>query len=157
MERPILLVEDNDDDIDLTLIALNQSHLSNDIIVARDGREALDYLAAALHRNALPVLVLLDLRLPKVDGLEVLRSIRRDEKTRNLPVIVMTSSQEDEDRMESEAYGASSFMVKPGNYDQLMAAVKKLGLYWSLSRPPVPRPDIQNRLGLSCQYADAAA
>src|SRR5213593_2830623 len=129
MDRAILLVEDNDDDIDLTLRALNKSHLSNDIVVARDGRQALDYLAAARGReNALPVLVLLDLRLPKVDGLEVLRKIRADGITKNLPVIIMTSSRDEEDRLESKLYGASSFMVKPGDYDQLMAAVKKLGL-----------------------------
>jgi two-component system response regulator len=153
MERAILLVEDTEDDIDLTLRALNRSHLSNDIVVARDGRAALDYLAA----GALPVLVLLDLRLPKIDGLEVLRRIRDNERTKNLPVIIMTSSRDDEDRLHSELYGASSFMVKPGDYDQLMAAVKKLGLYWSVSTPPDSHPDEPNRLGMFCRYADAAA
>jgi two-component system response regulator len=157
MERAILLVEDNEDDIDLTLRALNTSHLSNDVVVARDGREALDYLYAAERRGALPVLVLLDLRLPKIDGLEVLRSIRSSDQTKSLPVIIMTSSRDDEDRLHSELYGASSFMVKPGNYDQLMAAVKKLGLYWSVSQPPTPPPNLPNRLGLFCRYACAAA
>jgi two-component system response regulator len=154
MERAILLVEDNDDDIDLTLRALNKSHLSNDIVVARDGREALDYLAAArAGKNSFPVLVLLDLRLPKVDGLEVLRRIRNEETTRDLPVIIMTSSRDEEDRLESQMYRASSFMVKPGDYDQLTAAVKKLGLYWAVSPPPEPRRDIDKRLGLSFRYA----
>src|SRR5258705_6320931 len=154
MERAILLVEDNDDDIDLTLRALNKSHLSNDIVVARDGREALDYLATArAGKNSFPVLVLLDLRLPKVDGLEVLRQIRNEETTRDLPLIIMTSSRDEEDRLESQMYRASSFMVKPGDYDQLTAAVKKLGLYWAVSPPPEPRRNIENRLGMSFPYA----
>jgi two-component system, response regulator len=157
MERAILLVEDNEDDIDLTLRALNTSHLSNDVVVARDGREALDYLEASQHRGSLPVLVLLDLRLPKIDGLQVLRQIRDNERTKDLPVIIMTSSQDDEDRLHSELYGASSFMVKPGDYDQLTAAVKKLGLYWSLSKAPEPAPHVPSRLGLFCRYAGAAA
>jgi two-component system, response regulator len=157
MERAILLVEDNEDDVDLTLRALNKSHLSNDLVIARDGREALDYLWACERNGTLPVLILLDLRLPKVDGLEVLRRIRKNERTRRLPVIIMTSSRDDEDRFHSDLYGASSFMVKPGDYDQLMAAVKKLGLYWSVNKPPDPRPDESNRLGLLCRYAHAAA
>src|SRR5258705_1597302 len=98
MERAILLVEDNDDDIDLTLRALNKSHLSNDIVGARDGREALNYLAPArAGKNAFPVLVLLDLRLPKADGLEVVRRIRNEETTRDMPVIIMTSSLHEDD------------------------------------------------------------
>jgi two-component system, response regulator len=157
MERAILLVEDNEDDIDLTLRALNKSHLSNDIVIARDGRQALDYLEASQRGGAMPVVVLLDLRLPKIDGLEVLRRLRSNQRTENLPVIIMTSSQDDEDRLHSELYRASSFMVKPGNYDQLMAAVKKLGLYWSLSKPPEHAPHVPSRLGLFCRYADAAA
>lgn len=157
MERAILLVEDNEDDIDLTLRALNTSHLSNEVVVARDGREALDYLQAADHRGTLPVLILLDLRLPRIDGLEVLRRIRTHERMKSLPVVIMTSSRDDEDRFHSELYGASSFMVKPGNYDQLMAVVKKLGLYWSVSQPPARTPDVADRLGLFCRYACAAA
>src|SRR5687767_14754774 len=127
MERAVLLVEDNDDDVALTLHALNRSHLSNDVVVARDGREALEYLNSAAEQDDLPVVVLLDLRLPKIDGLSVLRRIREDERTRDLPVIIMTSSQDDEDRLQSKMWGASAFMVKPGNYDQLVSAVKKLG------------------------------
>jgi two-component system, response regulator len=157
MERAILLVEDNEDDIDLTLRALNTSRLNNDVVVARDGREALDYLEASQQRSSMPIVVLLDLRLPKIDGLEVLRRIRSNERTQDLPVIIMTSSQDDEDRLHSELYGASSFMVKPGDYDQLMAAVKKLGLYWSLSKPPTPAHHESSRLGLACRYAGAAA
>lgn len=157
MERAILVVEDNEDDVDLTLLALNKSHLSNDLVIARDGQEALDYLDASERDGNLPVLILLDLRLPRVDGLEVLRRIRDNERTRRLPVIIMTSSQDDADRFHSDLYGASSFMVKPGDYDQLMAAVKKLGLYWSVNKAPDPQPDVSNRLGLLCRYAHAGA
>jgi two-component system response regulator len=159
MDHSVLLVEDNEDDIDLTLRALNRSHLANDVIIARDGREALDYLRKAAEReDALPVLVLLDLRLPIIDGLHVLRAIRADERTRDLPVLVMTSSVDDADRLESHLYGASGYMVKPGDYDQLTRAVKELGLYWSLSTPPphTPQPGFADRLGLFCRYACAA-
>jgi two-component system response regulator len=159
MDLSILLVEDNEDDIDLTLRALNRSHLANDVIVARDGREALDYLRTAWQRDALPVLVLLDLRLPIIDGLDVLRNIRAAEETRDLPVIIMTSSLDDADRLQSQLYGASAFMIKPGDYDQLTSAVKKLGLYWSLSNPPPARGNagFADRLGVLCRYASAPA
>jgi two-component system, response regulator len=160
MDRSILLVEDNEDDIDLTLRALNRSHLANDVIIARDGREALDYLQKARQReDGLPVLVLLDLRLPAIDGLDVLRAIRADEETRDLPVLIMTSSVDDADRLRSQVYGASGYMVKPGDYDQLTRAVKKLGLYWSLSTPPrqTAHPGFADRLGFLCRYACAAA
>lgn len=156
MEQTILLVEDTEDDIDLTLRALNKSRLSNDVVIARDGREALDYLGTAQRKGTLPVLVLLDLRLPRIDGLEVLRQIRANEQTKDMPVIILTSSRDDEDRFHSDLYGASSFMVKPGDYDQLMAAVRKLGLYWSVSIPPQRDTNGAHRLGLSCRYADAA-
>ena len=160
MDRCILLVEDNEDDIDLTLHALNRSHLANDVIVARDGREALDYLQNARQREeGLPVLVLLDLRLPVIDGLQVLRTIRATDETRDLPVIIMTSSLDDADRLQSQLYGASAFMIKPGDYDQLTSAVKKLGLYWSLSNAPRPthQAGFADRLGLLCRYASAPA
>ena len=160
MDGCILLVEDNEDDIDLTLHALNRSHLANDVIVARDGREALDYLLNARQREAgLPVLVLLDLRLPVIDGFEVLRTIRATEETRELPVIIMTSSHDDADRLQSQLYGASAFMIKPGDYDQLTGAVKKLGLYWSLSNPPraTHQSGFADRLGMLCRYASAPA
>jgi two-component system response regulator len=159
VEPAILLVEDNEDDIDLTLRALNKSHLANDVIIARNGREALEYLQSAKKQeDAMPVLVLLDLRLPIIDGLHVLRAIRGDERTRDLPVLVMTASRDDADRLQSQLYGASGFMVKPGDYDQLMRAVKKLGLYWAVAKPPrpVPQPGLTERLGLSCRYACAA-
>jgi len=158
MDCSILLVEDNEDDIDLTLRALNRSHLANDVIVPRDGREALDYLRSAWQREGgLPVLVLLDLRLPVIDGLHVLRTIRATEETRDLPVIIMTSSLDDADRLQSQLYGASAFMIKPGDYDQLTSAVKKLGLYWSLSNPPRTTHDagFADRLGMLCRYASA--
>ncbi len=162
MDLSILLVEDNEDDIDLTLRALNRSHLANDVIVARDGKEALDYLQSAWQRESgLPVLVLLDLRLPVIDGLQVLRTIRATEEMRDLPVIIMTSSLDDADRLQSQLYGASAFMIKPGDYDQLTGAVKKLGLYWSLRNPPLPHPTrpagLADRLGMLCRYASAPA
>jgi len=158
MDRAILLVEDNEDDIALTLRALNKSHLSNDIVVARDGREALDYLEnAKANGDRLPVLVLLDLRLPRIDGIEVLRRIRADDATKDMPVLIMTSSCDEEDRLRGEQYGAASFMVKPGDYDQLVAAVKKLGLYWAVSDPPTPRQDYTNELGIFFRYACAPA
>ncbi len=157
MDRAILLVEDNEDDVALTLRALNKSHLSNDMIVARDGNEALEYLEKACRNRNLPVLVLLDLRLPKIDGLEVLRRMRLQEETRDLPVIILTSSRDEEDRLHGEFYGASSFMTKPGDYEQLMGAVRRLGLYWAVSAPPVPRKDVINRLGVAYQPAYAAA
>jgi len=160
MDHSVLLVEDNEDDIDLTLRALNRSHLANDVIVARDGREALTYLQNAPQREGgLPVLVLLDLRLPIIDGLDVLRAIRANEEMRDLPVIIMTSSLDDADRLQSQLYGASAFMIKPGDYDQLTSAVKKLGLYWSLSTPPrtTRQAGLADRFGLLCRYASAPA
>jgi CheY-like chemotaxis protein len=160
MDHSILLVEDNEDDIDLTLRALNRSHLANDVIVARDGREALAFLQNAGQReDGLPVLVLLDLRLPIIDGLDVLRAIRANEEMRDLPVIIMTSSLDDADRLQSQLYGASAFMIKPGDYDQLTSAVKKLGLYWSLSTPPRPthQAGLADRFGLLCRYVSAPA
>lgn len=158
-EPSILLVEDNEDDIDLTLWALHRSHLANDVVVARDGREALNYLQSVKEReDAMPVLVLLDLRLPQVDGLDVLRAIRADERMRDLPVLIMTASRDDADRLQSHLYGASGFMVKPGDYDQLMHAVKDLGLYWAVAKPrrPAPQPGQAERVGLTCRYAHAA-
>lgn len=160
MDRSILLVEDNEDDIDLTLHALNRSHLANDVIIARDGREALDYLhKPGQNADDLPVLVLLDLRLPIIDGLHVLRAIREDERTRDLPVLIMTSSVHDADRLQSQVYGASGYMVKPGDYEQLTRAVKKLGLYWSVGAPPRAADHVgfEDRFGLHCRYACAPA
>ncbi|HBB86781.1 MAG TPA: two-component system response regulator [Blastocatellia bacterium] len=133
--KVILLVEDNPRDETLTLRALKKSNIVNEVIVARDGVEALDYLfGTGTHTGrdttALPQLVLLDLKLPKVDGLEVLRRLRSDPRTRRLPVVVFTSSSEEEDILSSYSLGANSYVRKPIEFEQFLEATKQLGLYW---------------------------
>jgi DNA-binding response OmpR family regulator len=138
----ILLVEDSPADEELILIALNENRISNRVDVARDGQEALDYLFAAgehADRDAsdLPTVMLLDLHLPKVDGLEVLRRVRADERTKLLPVVILTSSDEQRDRAAGYNLGANSFVQKPVDFGQFSSAVKQLGLYWLvLNKPP---------------------
>ena len=145
MEPPvILLVEDNPDDEALTLRALKRANVGNQIIVARDGVEALDYLMgtgthAGRDTRDLPQVVLLDLKLPRIDGLEVLRRIRADERTRLLPVVILTSSNEERDRMEGYALGANSYVRKPVDFTEFVDAVRQLGLYWLLLNQPPPR------------------
>lgn len=134
-ERVILLVEDNPNDAELTLRALTKSKIANPIVVAEDGQEALDFLFARgkyAERNVeqLPQLILLDLKLPKVDGLEVLRALRDDPRTRLLPVVVLTSSVQEQDLLESYSLGANSFVRKPVDFVQFVEAVGHLGLYW---------------------------
>jgi two-component system response regulator len=131
----ILLVEDNQDDEVLTLRALRAHNIANVIDVARDGAEALDYLLVrgkyqADDAETLPQLILLDLKLPKVDGLEVLKEIRNNDRTRLLPVVVLTSSKEDQDIVNSYSLGANSYIRKPVDFDQFVEAVRQLGLYW---------------------------
>jgi CheY-like chemotaxis protein len=137
----ILLVEDSDTDLELTLRALKKANVANRIEVARDGQEALDFLfreeAGRTADN--PRLVLLDLKLPKVDGLDVLRAIKKDPKTRTIPVVILTSSYEQKDIVESYNLGVNSYIVKPVEFDGFMAAVTEVGLYWMLlNRPPPP-------------------
>ncbi len=139
----ILLVEDNPDDEELTLLAFKKSKLSNEIIVAHDGVEALDYLFGTgdytgRDTSDLPQLVLLDLKLPKLDGIEVLERIRTDERTRLLPVVILTSSREQEDLIRSYTLGANSYIRKPVDFNQFIEAVQQLGLYWLVlnERPP---------------------
>lgn len=140
-EIEILLVEDNPNDIELTLRAL-KSTLVNKIFVVRDGEEALDFLFAQgkyidLHSEALPRVILLDLKLPKVDGLEVLKQIRENDKTKYIPVVVLTSSLEERDLIESYRLGVNSYIVKPVEFDQFIKSVSELGLYWLLlNKPP---------------------
>lgn len=141
----ILLVEDNPSDVRLTQRALEQSHITNPLVVAEDGREALDYLfALGAHagRDAaeLPRLVLLDLKLPRVDGLEVLRQLRANERTRRLPVVILTSSQEQQDIMAGYELGANSYVRKPVDFAQFVEAVRILGLFWLLLNEPPPPP-----------------
>jgi two-component system, response regulator len=141
-EKVILLVEDNPDDEELTLRALKKNNIRNDVVVARDGAEALEYLmgpggAAGGASHAAPQVVLLDLKLPKVDGLEVLRRIRADERTRRLPVVILTSSNEEKDLLASYDHGANSYIRKPVDFTQFTDAVRHLGLYWlGLNEPP---------------------
>jgi len=131
----LLLVEDNPDDEALTLRALKQNKISNEVVVARDGAEALDFLFCTgayvnRDRHVLPEVVLLDLKLPKIDGLEVLRRLRADERTRLLPVVILTSSGEEQDLVTGYRLGANSYIRKPVDFDQFVEAVRNLGLYW---------------------------
>jgi two-component system response regulator len=128
--KTILLVEDNADDEQLTLRAMRQSDVPNIIRVARDGAEALDQLFGSGAKSRLPDLVLLDLKLPKVSGLEVLHRIRSEPSTRALPIVVLTSSDEEKDIIESYNLGANSYIRKPVDFDEFIDAVRQLGLYW---------------------------
>jgi CheY-like chemotaxis protein len=134
--KPILLVEDNQDDQQLALRAFKKSNLSNDVVIANDGVEALDYLfATGAYEGAtreLPAVILLDLKLPRKDGLEVLKEIRGSEKTRYLPVVIVTSSKEEEDLINGYELGANSYVRKPVDFNEFAEAVGHLGLYWLL-------------------------
>ena len=133
--KQILLVEDNPDDVKLTLRALERSRIANEVVVAQDGVEAIEYLSgtgkfAGRNSDVLPQVVLLDLKMPRMDGLEFLQRIRAEEKTRLLPVVVLTTSSEDRDRIESYKLGANSYVRKPVDFNQFADAVQNLGLYW---------------------------
>jgi CheY-like chemotaxis protein len=139
----ILLVEDNPDDELLTLRALKRNHILNEIVVVRDGAEALDYLFgdgeyAPKDVGAVPQVILLDLKLPKVDGLEVLRRIRTDERTKILPVVVLTSSDEAQDIVDSYDLGANSYIRKPVDFARFVEAIGQIGLYWLVLNQPPP-------------------
>jgi len=140
-EKVILLVEDNPKDEALTLRALKKNNILNRVVVAHDGVEALDYLFAPGPDGSVnppPQLILLDLKLPKIDGLEVLKRIRSDDRTRILPVVVLTTSTEDRDRMEGYRLGANSYVRKPVDFVQFAEAVGQLGLYWLVLNEPPP-------------------
>lgn len=142
-EKIILLVEDNSDDEALTLRALKKNNITNDVVVARDGVEALDYLFgtgqyAGRNLSVMPQVVLLDLKLPKVDGFEVLRQLRANERTKLLPVVILTTSNEESDRINGYGLGANSFVRKPVEFDRFIEAVRQLGLYWLILNEPVP-------------------
>jgi two-component system response regulator len=144
--RTILLVEDNTDDVELTLRALRKNNILNQVVVARDSAGALDYLLvrgehAGRDPLDLPAVTLLDLKLPKVDGLEVLKQLRANERTRLLPVVILTSSREEMDLVNGYRLGANSYIRKPVDFTQFVSAVERLGLYWLVlnEAPPAPR------------------
>ncbi len=139
----ILLVEDNPDDEALTLRAFKKNNIKNDVVVAHDGVEALDYLFgtgtyAGRDSNATPAVVLLDIKLPKIDGLEVLRRLREDERTKLTPVVILTSSKEEQDLVRGYALGANSYVRKPVDFSQFTEAVRQLGMYWLVLNEPAP-------------------
>jgi CheY-like chemotaxis protein len=142
MIKPILLVEDNPHDLELTLIALSRSQLANEVVIARDGAEALDYLK---RRNAFadrpaghPSVILLDLKLPKVDGLEVLKEIRNDPALRAQPVVMLTSSREEQDLLRSYELGVNAYVVKPVDFTDFVRAIADLGIFWAVLNEPPP-------------------
>jgi len=141
----ILLAEGNVSDIELTRRALSKSHITNELVVVEDGQEALDYLFGTgeqvdWKKSPLPTLVLLDLKLPKIDGLEVLRRIRQIPRTRRLPIVILTSSREEQDVAESYGLGANSFIRKTVDFSQFVNSIKQLGLYWLVINEPPPPP-----------------
>jgi two-component system, response regulator len=142
-EKAILLVEDNPDDVDLTLRAFKKNHILNKVVVARDGAEALDYLYGTgnyVGRDLrdVPQLILLDLNLPKIDGLEVLKRIRADERTKYISGVILTSSKEEQDLIQGYRMGANSYIRKPVDFKQFVESVKQLGLYWLVLNEAFP-------------------
>ena len=142
--RPILLAEDNPNDVELTLAALHSVQLANEIVVVHDGAQALDWLrrqGAYAHRPpAAPAVILLDLKMPRVDGLETLRAIRADPALASLPVVILTSSREESDLVSSYQLGANAYVVKPVEFDSFISAVSQLGLFWAVLNEPPPTP-----------------
>ena len=142
-EKIILLVEDNPDDVELTLRAFKKNNILNRVIIAKDGAEALDFLFgtgtyAGRELKDLPVVILLDLKLPKIDGMEVLRRIRQDNRTKLIPVVILTSSAEPKDVVNGYSLGANAYVRKPVEFSQFVEAMRNLGLFWLLSNEPPP-------------------
>lgn len=140
--KRILLAEDNERDVELTLAALEDHNLANEVIVVRDGAEALDYLFQrgkyAGHTNGLPVVVLLDLKMPKVDGLEVLRQMRNDAGLKTIPVVMITSSREEQDLVRSYESGVNAYVVKPVDFNKFVESIKQVGFFWAIINEPPP-------------------
>ena len=138
----ILLVEDDPNDVALTLTALEEYNLANEVIVTRDGEEALDYVyrrgTFSTRSNDNPAVLLLDLKLPRVDGLEVLQQIKSDQKLRMIPVVVLTSSREERDMVASYSLGVNAYVVKPVNFHEFVNAIKELGIFWAIINQPPP-------------------
>jgi CheY-like chemotaxis protein len=146
--RPLLLVEDNPNDVELTLVALERSRLANPVVVARDGVEALDILFRRGNTPSegaqLPAVVLLDIKLPRVDGLEVLERIRREPRTRNIPVVMLTSSREEQDLIRSYGLGVNAFVVKPVGHREFFEAIRDIGAFWAVLNEPPPERALQD-------------
>ncbi|WP_462378893.1 response regulator [Pseudomonas sp. Marseille-QA0892] len=142
MLKPILLVEDNPRDLELTLVALERSQLANDVIVLRDGAEALDYLfqrgAYESRAEGNPAVLLLDLKLPKVDGLEVLKAVRESSELRSIPIVMLTSSREEPDLQRAYELGVNAYVVKPVEFRDFVAAISELGIFWAVLNEPPP-------------------
>jgi len=143
-QTTILLIEDNPDDVELTLHAFQKNHMANDVVVATDGAEGLDYLFgtgkyAGRDAEVPPALILLDLQLPKIGGLEVLRKVREDERTKRIPVVIMTTSDEEEDIVNGYNGGANSYLRKPVDFTEFMNSVKQLEMYWMVLNTPPPK------------------
>ena len=142
MLKPILLVEDNPNDLELTLIALERSQLANEVVVVRDGADALDYLHArgqyATRDQGNPAVVLLDLKLPKVDGMEVLADIRSNPALKSIPVVMLTSSKEEQDLIRSYELGVNAYVVKPVDFKEFVRAIADLGIFWAVLNEPPP-------------------
>jgi CheY-like chemotaxis protein len=140
--KRILLAEDNAHDVELTLAALGEHNLANEVVVVRDGAEALDYLFKrgpfAGHANGLPVVVLLDLKMPKVDGLEVLKQMKADSALKHIPVVMITSSREEQDLIRSYQLGVNAYVVKPMDFAQFVTSIKEVGYFWAIINEPPP-------------------
>jgi CheY-like chemotaxis protein len=142
MLKPILLVEDNPKDLELTLVALGRSNLANEVISVRDGVEALDYLMvrgdSANRPRGNPAVVLLDLKLPRVDGLQVLQTVRNEPNLKNIPVVILTSSREEQDLVQSYKLGVNAYVVKPVGFPEFIQAIQDLGVFWAVLNEPPP-------------------
>lgn len=152
--KPILLVEDNPRDLELTLIALSRSNLANEVVVCRDGVEALEYLKCegqyATRPKGNPAVVMLDLKLPRIDGMQVLEAIKQSETLRSMPVVVLTSSREEKDLLQTYRLGVNAYVVKPVDFREFIEAVKDLGIFWAVLNEPPPgsqRPALRTRGG----------
>lgn len=140
--KRILLVEDSLNDVELILAALDENHLANEVVVTQDGEEALDYLYRRgiyrLRQEGNPIVVLLDLKLPKIDGLEVLAQIKADENLKTVPVVILTSSREEQDLVKGYRLGTNAYVVKPVDFNEFVNAIKGLGLFWGIVNQPPP-------------------